>query len=50
MKKTGGDLLSHTLVCSTIDDEGLDFRVRNGVGYFPLSIAAEKILLVYSLI
>ena len=24
-KKPGGDLLSHTLVCSTIGDEGLDF-------------------------
>ena len=24
-KKLGGDLLSHTLVCSTIGDEGLDF-------------------------
>lgn len=24
-KMLGGDLLSHTLVCSTIGDEGLDF-------------------------
>ena len=24
-KKPGGDLLSHTLACSTIGDEGLDF-------------------------
>lgn len=24
-KKPGNDLLSHTLVCSTIGDEGLDF-------------------------
>lgn len=24
-KKLGGDLLSHTLVCSTIGDERLDF-------------------------
>ena len=24
-KKPGGDLLSHTLVCSTIGDEELDF-------------------------
>ena len=24
-EKLGGDLLSHTLVCSTIGDEGLDF-------------------------
>jgi hypothetical protein len=24
-KKLGGDLLSHTLACSTIGDEGLDF-------------------------
>lgn len=24
-KKLGNDLLSHTLVCSTIGDEGLDF-------------------------
>lgn len=41
-EKLGSDLLFHTLVCSTIGDEGLDFRVRNGIGYFPFSIAAKK--------
>jgi hypothetical protein len=36
-KKLGNDLLSHTLVCSTIGDEGLDFWVRYGIRYFPFS-------------
>jgi hypothetical protein len=32
----GDDLLSHTLIaCSTIGPAGLDFRVRDGNGYFP---------------
>ena len=35
-----------TLPCSephsTIGDEGLDFRVRDGNGYFPLSKATEN--------
>ncbi len=29
--------------CSTIDDERLSFRVRNGTGRFPLSMAAETL-------
>ena len=30
--------------CSTIGAERLDFRVRNGAGYFPLAMAAETLL------
>jgi hypothetical protein len=41
-KELGNDLLSHTLVYSTIGEEGLDFRVRNGIGYFPFSIVTKQ--------
>ena len=30
--KPGGDLLSHTLRCSTIGAEGFNGRVRDGIG------------------
>ncbi len=38
---SSGDLLSRTRGPGTIGHEGLDFRVRNGNGYDPLSITAE---------
>ena len=40
----GGDLLSHTLPCSIIGDGGLNYRVRNGTGCTPSSLATKKIL------
>ena len=39
----GSDLLSHIFVCSIIGDKGLNFRVRNGTGCTPLSMAAKEI-------
>ena len=36
----GNVLLSHVLRQSTIGAEGLDFRVRNGIGYGPFAIIA----------
>ena len=36
--RSGNDLLSHTLRCSTIGAEGLHGRVRNGIGCCPLAI------------
>jgi hypothetical protein len=44
IKKPGGALLSRALVHSTIGEEGLDFRVRNGIGYFPFSMTTRKTL------
>ena len=41
-KKLGDDLLSHTLVCSTIGDERLDFWVRDGIRYFPFSNVTKQ--------
>src|SRR5690606_4884836 len=34
--------LPHGLPCSTIGDEGLNFRVRDGNGWIPFSIATGK--------
>ena len=34
----GNVLLSHVLRQSTIGAERLDFRVRNGIGYYPFAI------------
>ena len=42
-RESSGDLLSRTRRPGTIGDEGLDFRVRNGNGYDPLSITAETV-------
>ena len=39
----GGGLLSHILICSIIGDKGLNFRVRNGTGCTPLSMATKEI-------
>ncbi len=39
--RPGGDLLSHTLRCSTIGAEGFHFRVRDGIGCGPLAIATR---------
>jgi hypothetical protein len=38
LDRSGDDLLSHTLRCSTIGAEGLHGRVRNGIGCCPLAI------------
>lgn len=35
IKKAGDDLLSHAKMRSIIGKRGLDFRVRDGDGYFP---------------
>ena len=43
-RESSGDLLSRARGPGTIGDEGLDFRVRKGNGYDPLSITAETIL------
>ena len=42
-RESSGDLLSRARRPGTIGDEGLDFRVRKGNGYDPLSITAETI-------
>ena len=39
----GNVLLSHVLRQSTIGAEGLDFRVRNGIGYYPFAIITRLI-------
>ena len=44
-RESSGDLLSRARGPGTIGDEGLDFRVRKGNGYDPLSVTAETILL-----
>ena len=45
--------VSTTESCSIISDEALDFRVRNGAGYFHLSVTTCKLskedILIYSL-
>ena len=43
-RESSGDLLSRARGPGTIGDEGLDFRVRKGNGYDPLSVTAETIL------
>ncbi len=37
----GGDLLSHTLRCSTIGAKALNGRVRNGSGCFALAMTTK---------
>ena len=37
----GGDLLSHTLRCSTIGAKALNGRVRNGAGCFALAMTTK---------
>ena len=44
LHRSGSVLLSHSLVCSTIAAERLNFRVRNGNGWIPLAIATEKVV------
>ncbi len=39
-QEIGGYLLSRAKARSIIGEEGLDFRVRNGVGYIAFSMAA----------
>ena len=39
----GNVLLFHVLRQSTIGAEGLDFRVRNGIGYYPFAIITRLI-------
>ena len=39
----GNVLLFHVLRQSTIGAEGLDFRVRNGIGYDPFAIITRHI-------
>ena len=43
-RESSSDLLSRARGPGTIGDEGLDFRVRKGNGYDPLSVTAETIL------
>ena len=40
-RESSSDLLSRARGPGTIGDEGLDFRVRKGNGYDPLSVTAE---------
>ena len=40
-ERPGSDLLSHALRRSTIGAEGLNGRVRNGIGCFPLAITTR---------
>ena len=40
-RESSSDLLSRARRPGTIGDEGLDFRVRKGNGYDPLSVTAE---------
>ena len=44
MKKLGNVLLFHTLVCSTIGDEELNFWVRYGIRCTPFSIVTKKVV------
>ena len=44
--KFGNALLSHTLVCSTIGERGLNFCVRNGNRCDPSSIVTKKTVLL----
>ena len=41
-RRPGGDLLSHTLRCSTIGAEGFHGRVRDGIGCMPLAITTRS--------
>ena len=41
LRESSSDLLSRARGPGTIGDEGLDFRVRKGNGYDPLSVTAE---------
>ena len=41
--------LPHGFPCSTIGDEGLNFRVRDGNGWDPLSIATGKLVSALSI-
>ena len=43
LRESSSDLLSRARGPGTIGDEGLDFRVRKGNGYDPLSVTAETI-------
>ncbi len=47
-KDPGDDLLSHDLDRSIIDDGGLNFRVRNGIGCTSSSLVTRKYLVIYS--
>ena len=42
----GNDLLSHVLRQSTIGAEGLDFRVRDGIGYYPFAIITRQCIYI----
>ena len=42
LDRSGDDLLSHTLRCSTIGAEGLHGRVRDGIGCGPLAITTKS--------
>ena len=44
-RESSSDLLSRARRPGTIGDEGLDFRVRKGNGYDPLSVTAETMSL-----
>ncbi len=44
----GNVLLSHVLRQSTIGAEGLDFRVRNGIGYYPFAIITRHIGYIFN--
>ena len=41
-KKPGGDLLSHGQSHTIIGAKRFHFRVRNGIGWFPLAISARQ--------
>ena len=41
-EKPGSDLLWHGKSHTTIGAERFHFRVRNGIGWFPLAIAARR--------
>ena len=43
----GNVLLFRVLRQSTIGAEGLDFRVRNGIGYYPFAIITRQLLYTY---
>ena len=49
LRESSSDLLSRARGPGTIGDEGLDFRVRKGNGYDPLSVTAETISLTWKL-
>ena len=44
----GNVLLFHVLRQSTIGAEGLDFRVRNGIGYYPFAIITRLIGYIFN--